>query len=338
MPGTVLVTGATGFIGFHTSLKLLARGERVVGFDNLNDYYDVALKEARLELLEKHANFHTIRADLIDEGAVQETFSHYNIDEVIHLAAQVGVRTSVHSPRMYIDSNIVGFLNVLESCREHKVRHLVYASSSSVYGSNTKVPYSVQDRADHPINLYAATKRSNELMAHSYAHLFGLPTTGLRFFTVYGPWGRPDMAIFLFARAIVEGRPLDVFNHGDMMRDFTFVGDVVEGIVRVLANAPRRDSEKPATSSFVGSLAPYRLYNIGNDAPVRLLDVIEELEIALDRKAAMNLLPRQQGDMRMTHADVSSLKHDINYHPSTTLRVGIREFVDWFRSYYCLTR
>ena len=339
MPRTVLVTGAAGFIGFHTALRLLRRGDHVVGLDNLNDYYDVTLKEDRLRLLRAHASFSCVWADLVDAEAVNATFCSHDIGEVVHLAAQVGVRASVEAPRAYVDSNVVGFLNVLESCRHHAVRHLVYASSSSVYGGNTKVPYSVHDRADHPISLYAATKRSNELMAHSYSHLFCLPTTGLRFFTVYGPWGRPDMALFLFARAIVEGRPIDVFNKGDMARDFTFVDDVVEGVVRALDKVAqpdpdwRSDAPDPASSA-----APYRIYNIGNDAPVRLMDVIEALESALGRSAQKNLLPRQLGDMRVTHADVDDLQRDVGYRPATDLRAGIRAFADWFCDYYGVER
>ena len=335
MPRTVLVTGAAGFIGFHTALRLLRQGDHVVGFDNLNDYYDVTLKEDRLRELAAHVGFTSVRADLVDAEAVAAVFGSADIRQVVHLAAQVGVRASVEAPRAYVDSNVVGFLNVLECCRHHSVQHLVYASSSSVYGGNTAVPFSVHDRVDHPISLYAATKRSNELMAHSYSHLFGLPTTGLRFFTVYGPWGRPDMALFLFAHAIVEGRPINVFNNGDMVRDFTFVDDVVEGVVRALDRVPRPDDEwssdapDPASSS-----APYRLYNVGNDAPVRLQDVIEALESALGRSAQKNLLPQQPGDMRVTHADVHDLQRDVGYRPTTELRVGIRAFADWFCDYY----
>jgi UDP-glucuronate 4-epimerase len=312
MSRTVLVTGAAGFIGFHTALRLLRQGDHVIGFDNLNDYYDVTLKEDRLRELEAHDAFTGVRADLVDAEAVAEVFRSFDVGLVVHLAAQVGVRASVEAPRAYVDSNVVGFLNVLECCRHHEVRHLVYASSSSVYGANTAVPYSVHASVDHPISLYAATKRSNELMAHSYSYLFGLPTTGLRFFTVYGPWGRPDMALFLFAQAIVDGRPIDVFNNGDMVRDFTFVDDVAEGVVRALDRVPRpdegwrTDAPDPATSS-----APYQLYNVGNDSPVRLLDVIEELEAALGRPAQIRFLPQQPGDMRVTHADVDDLQRDV---------------------------
>jgi UDP-glucuronate 4-epimerase len=339
MPKTVLVTGAAGFIGFHTALRLLRRGDRVVGLDNLNGYYDVALKEDRWRLLEGQVGFSAVRADLVDAEAVDAIFRSHDVGKVIHLAAQVGVRASVDAPRTYVNSNIVGFLNVLECCRHHEVAHLVYASSSSVYGSNTKVPYSVHDRADHPISLYAATKRSNELMAHSYAHLFGLPTTGLRFFTVYGPWGRPDMAMFLFARAIVEGRPIDVFNNGDMVRDFTFVDDVVEGIVRALDKAPLADHDwSTKAPDQANSAAPYRLYNIGTDAPVRLMDVIEELESALGQTAQKNFLPQQPGDMRVTHADLADLQQGLGYRPATDLRSGIRAFADWFCDYYRVNR
>ena len=335
MKKTVLVTGAAGFIGFHTALRLLRRGDRVVGLDNLNDYYDVALKKTRLRLLEEYADFSFVRADLCDAEAVDSTFRAHDIREVIHLAAQVGVRGSLDAPRAYVDSNVVGFLNILESCRHHSVRHLIYASSSSVYGSNTTVPFSVHHSADHPISLYAATKKSNELMAHSYSHLFGLPTTGLRFFTVYGPWGRPDMAIFRFAQAIIEGRALDVFGNGDMFRDFTFVEDVVEALVRVLDKPPERDAgwssiaPDPATSA-----APYRIYNIGNDRPVRLMDIIKELESALGREAQKKYLPLQPGDMQVTHANVDDLHRDIGYRPTTDLKVGIRAFANWFCDYY----
>lgn len=339
MPRTILVTGAAGFIGFHTALRLLRQGDHVVGFDNLNDYYDVTLKENRLRQLEAHAGFTSVRADLVNAEAVSAVFQSSDIQLVVHLAAQVGVRASVEFPRAYVDSNVVGFLNVLECCRRHSVQHLVYASSSSVYGGNTAVPYSVHDAVDHPISLYAATKRSNELMAHSYSHLFDLPTTGLRFFTVYGPWGRPDMALFIFAHAIVEGRPINVFNNGDMVRDFTFVDDVVEGIVRVLDKIPLPDEKwSSAAPDPASSTAPYRIYNIGNDAPVRLMDVIEELESALGRTAQKNFLPQQQGDMQVTHADVADLERDIGYRPSTNLRSGIRAFADWFCDYYQVQR
>jgi UDP-glucuronate 4-epimerase len=339
MSRTVLVTGAAGFIGFHTALRLLRRGDHVIGFDNLNDYYDVTLKEDRLRELEAHDAFTGVRADLVEAEAVAEVFRSFDVGLVVHLAAQVGVRASVEAPRAYVESNVVGFLNVLECCRHHEVRHLVYASSSSVYGANTAVPYSVHASVDHPISLYAATKRSNELMAHSYSYLFGLPTTGLRFFTVYGPWGRPDMALFLFAQAIVDGRPIDVFNNGDMVRDFTFVDDVAEGVVRALDRVPRPDdgwrtvAPDPATSS-----APYQLYNVGNDSPVRLLDVIKELEAALGRPAQIRFLPQQPGDMRVTHADVDDLQRDVGYRPTTNLRSGIRAFAQWFCDYYKVRR
>ena len=339
MSQTVLVTGAAGFIGFHTALRLLRRGDHVIGFDNLNDYYDVTLKEDRLRKLEAHNAFIGVRADLVDAEAIADVFRSFDVALVVHLAAQVGVRASIEAPRAYVDSNVVGFLNVLECCRHHAVRHLVYASSSSVYGANTAVPFSVRDRVDHPISLYAATKRSNELMAHSYSHLFGLPTTGLRFFTVYGPWGRPDMALFLFAQAIVEGRPIEVFNNGDMERDFTFVDDIVKGVVRALDRPPRPDSDwdsdAPDTAS---SSAPYRLYNIGNDAPVRLLDVIEALESALGQTTQKTFLPQQLGDMRMTHANVAGLQHDVGFRPTTELRDGVRAFADWFCDYYGVRR
>lgn len=335
MPRTILVTGAAGFIGYHTALRLLQRGDHVIGFDNLNDYYDVELKHARLRKLEAYASFCDVRADLVDGEAVDATFRAHPIDEVIHLAAQVGVRASVETPRAYVDSNILGFLHVLEGCRHYGARQLVYASSSSVYGASTRVPYCVGDHASHPISLYAATKRSNELMAHSYAHLFGLPTTGLRFFTVYGPWGRPDMALFVFARAIVEGRPLELFNGGDMVRDFTFVDDAVDAILRVLDDPPATDSGWDSSASDPAtSAAPYRLYNVGNDAPVDLTRVIEELEQALGRKADRRLLPAQPGDMRVTHANIERLHRATAYRPDTDLRAGIRAFADWFCNYY----
>lgn len=336
---TVLVTGVAGFIGFHTAEHLLARGDAVVGLDSLNTYYDVSLKEARLDRLRGREGFRFLRTDLVDREALEDAFTNNPISDVVHLAAQVGVRASLEAPRVYVDSNVVGFLNILECCRHHAVRHLVYASSSSVYGGSAKVPYRVRDGADHPINLYAATKRANELMAHSYSHLFGLPTTGLRFFTVYGPWGRPDMAMFRFARAILEGEPLDIYNGGDMERDFTFVVDVVDALLRVLDRVPSRDASWDAEAPSPGSSsAPYRLYNIGNALPVRLTEVIDALEAALGRRARRNLLPMHPGDMRATHADVTDLEREIGYRPATDLRVGIQAFVDWFVDYYGVPR
>ena len=329
----ILVTGAAGFIGFHDCRFLLQRGDEVVGVDNLNAYYDVRLKEARLAQLigDSHFKFH--RLDLNDNDASQRLFD-VGFDSVVHLAAQAGVRYSLTNPRAYIDSNIVGFLNVLEGCRHSQVGHLVYASSSSVYGANTTLPFSAQDRVDHPVSLYAATKKANELMAHTYSHLFRLPTTGLRFFTVYGPWGRPDMALFLFARAILEGRPIDVFNHGNMRRDFTYIDDVVEAVVRVvdLPAMPNPDwsggEMDPATS-----LAPYRIYNVGNHTPVELRRLISILETELGLPAVQRFLDMQPGDVPATYADVDGLVRDVHFQPATPIEVGVRRFVTWFREY-----
>jgi UDP-glucuronate 4-epimerase len=344
-----LVAGAAGFIGFHTGLKLLQRGDEVLGIDNLNDYYDPALKQARLDLLlatkdkgPGTGDFKFHRIDIADRAAMVEFFKRERPQRVVHLAAQAGVRYSIDHPHAYADSNLVGFLNVLEGCRHAGVEHLVYASSSSVYGLNQKLPFSVEDNVDHPVSLYGATKKANELMAHAYSHLFNLPTTGLRFFTVYGPWGRPDMAMFLFTRAILEGRPIEVYNHGDMRRDFTFIDDIVEGVVRVLDRVPTRDGG-PKTKDSVEtkdeptaarSSAPYRLYNIGNHSPVGLLYFIEVLEKALGKKAVKNLLPMQPGDVPVTFADVDALTRDVGFRPSTPIEVGVERFVAWFREYY----
>lgn len=333
----VLVTGAAGFIGFHLAKRLLGRGDAVVGLDNLNDYYDVNLKHSRLKQLEAIPGFGFVQADLADRQRLPELFASEKFDVVVNLAAQAGVRYSIQNPHVYIDSNIQGFLNILEGCRHSGVGHLVYASSSSVYGANTKMPFSVHHNVDHPVSLYAATKKANELMAHTYASLYGIPCTGLRFFTVYGPWGRPDMALFLFTRAILEGRPIDVFNFGKMQRDFTYVDDIVEGIVRVMDRAPAPDpawsgdSPDPATS-----YAPYRVYNIGNNQPVELLNFIEVLEDALGKKAVKNLLPIQPGDVPATYADVDDLMRDVGFRPATPIDVGIRRFVEWYREYYGL--
>ena len=332
---TVLVTGAAGFIGFHVAKRLLADGHQVVGLDNLNDYYDPTLKAARLAQLTPAQSFRFERVDLRDHAATASVFQHHRPERVVHLAAQAGVRYSLVNPHAYTDANVVGFLNVLEDCRNHRVEHLVFASSSSVYGANTKLPFSTRDNVDHPVSLYAATKKANELMAHAYAHLYGLPCTGLRFFTVYGPWGRPDMALFLFTRAILEDRTIDVFNEGRMQRDFTYVDDVVEGVVRVLARAASPDpgwsgdQPDPATSR-----APYRIYNIGNDRPVELLRYIEVLEACLGKTARKNLLPLQPGDVPVTWADVDDLVRDIGYQPRTTVEEGIARFVEWYRAYY----
>jgi len=331
----ILVTGAAGFIGFHLCRRLLGRGDTVVGLDNLNGYYDVGLKKARLAQLEPEAGFRFVTMDLADRGAMARLFSTEKFDRVINLAAQAGVRYSLTNPHAYVESNLVGFVNVLEGCRHHGVEHLVYASSSSVYGANTQMPFSVHHNVDHPISLYAASKKANELMAHTYAHLYGLPTTGLRFFTVYGPWGRPDMALFLFTRAILEGRPIDVFNHGRMRRDFTYIDDIIEGVVRVLDHIatpnPDWSAEKPDPGT---SRAPYRLYNIGNHNPVELMRFIAAIEQALGRKAKKNLLPMQPGDVPATCADVDDLQRDVGFCPDTPIEEGIGRFVDWYRSYY----
>lgn len=331
----VLVTGAAGFIGFHTSLRLLDRGDQVVGIDNLNDYYDPKLKEDRLSQLVGRDGFTFEKLDVADRDRIPEYFRRERPDRVVHLAAQAGVRYSLQNPHAYVDANLVGFVNILEGCRHNGVEHLVYASSSSVYGSNTKLPFSVEDSVDHPVSLYAATKKANELMAHTYSHLYGLPTTGLRFFTVYGPWGRPDMALFLFTRAILDGKPIDVFNHGRMQRDFTYVDDIVEGVVRVLDNVPQPSPEMVGRDLNPSeSPAPYRLYNIGNHSPVELLYFIEVIEKCLGREAKRNLLPIQPGDVPATSADVDALMRDVGFRPDTPIEVGIRRFVDWYRAYY----
>lgn len=331
----VLVTGAAGFIGFHTSVKLLAAGYEVVGIDNLNDYYDVKLKESRLALLQGESQFSFFRLDLADRDGMEKLFSHHQFDTVIHLAAQAGVRYSIQNPHAYIDSNLVGFINVLEGCRHHRVQHLTYASSSSVYGANSTLPFSIHDNVDHPLSLYAATKKANELMAHTYSNLYGLPTTGLRFFTVYGPWGRPDMALFLFTDAILKGRPIDVFNHGRMQRDFTYIDDIVEGVVRVSARPAQPNIHWSGASPDPGSsFSPWRVYNIGNHSPVELLHFIRTIEEKLGRKAQLNLLPLQPGDVPATCADVSDLMQDVDFQPATPVEVGISRFVDWYRDYY----
>ncbi|HEY1070138.1 MAG TPA: NAD-dependent epimerase [Thermomonas sp.] len=332
---SILVTGTAGFIGSHVAHALLARGETVVGFDNHNDYYDVRLKEARLARLQALPGYVHVQADLADRAAVEQVFAHHRPRRVVHLAAQAGVRYASQNPHAYMQSNMVGFLHVLEGCRHHGVEHLVFASTSSVYGANTKVPFSEHASTEHPLTLYAATKKANEMMAHSYAHLYGLPCTGLRFFTVYGPWGRPDMAPILFARAISDGQPIKVFNHGRHSRSFTFIDDIVEGVVRTLdrpaASNPdwRGDAPDPATSS-----APYRIYNIGHEQPVQLLHFIELLERNLGRKAQMELLPLQPGDVPDTEADVADLIADTGYRPRVAVEEGVAAFVDWFRGYY----
>jgi UDP-glucuronate 4-epimerase len=346
----LLLTGTAGFIGFHLANRLIARGDYVVGLDSINDYYDTGLKYARLEYAgiprdeieygklvnsRAHPNYRFIQLNLEDREALQQLFAQEKFDAVVNLAAQAGVRYSLINPQAYLDSNITGFLNILEGCRHHGVKHLAYASSSSVYGLNEKMPFSTHDNVDHPISLYAASKKSNELMAHTYSHLFGLPTTGLRFFTVYGPWGRPDMALFLFTKAILANKPIQVFNEGRMIRDFTYIDDIVEGIVRVIDNPPAGNPDwsgmhpDPATSR-----APYKLYNIGNQNPVNLLDFIRAIEDKLGRRAVMELLPMQPGDVAATSADVSDLANDLGYHPATPVKTGIDRFLEWYLEYY----
>jgi UDP-glucuronate 4-epimerase len=331
----ILVTGAAGFIGMHVTQLLLARGDTVVGLDNLNDYYDPKLKHDRLARLTPDARFRFARLDVADRAGMERLFAEEGFERVVHLAAQAGVRYSLVNPQAYIDSNVVGFMNVLEGCRHHRVRHLAYASSSSVYGGNTQMPFSEHHNIDHPVSMYAATKKANELMAHTYSHLFGLPTTGLRFFTVYGPWGRPDMALFLFTKAMLEGRAIDVFNHGQMVRDFTFIDDIAEGVVRVLdrpATAdPGFDSAQPDPAR---SNAPYRVFNIGNNNPVKLMDFIEAIEHALGRTATKNFLPLQDGDVPATFADVSELAAWTGFQPATPVRDGVARFVHWYRDYF----
>lgn len=331
----ILVTGAAGFIGFHLSKCLLARGDEVVGLDNLNDYYDVRLKHARLKQLEIQPDFRFVKASLEDREAIARLFSNERFDKVVNLAAQAGVRYSLQNPHAYIDSNVVGFMNILEGCRHNDVKHLVYASSSSVYGANTLMPFSVHHNVDHPVSLYAATKKANELMAHTYSSLYNIPTTGLRFFTVYGPWGRPDMALFLFTKAILEGKPIDVFNQGKMQRDFTYIDDIVEGVMRVTDTAPvpslSWDSDQPDPGT---SYAPYRLYNIGNNSPVELMRFIEVLEDCLGKRAEKNLLPLQAGDVPATYAEVDDLMRDVGFKPATAIEEGIGRFVEWYRGYY----
>lgn len=333
----VLVTGSAGFIGNNLSGKLLDRGDEVIGIDNLNDYYDVSLKESRLAKIIDHENFTEARISLEDRDSVTALFEAHKPDRVVNLAAQAGVRYSLENPHAYIDTNIVGFINILEACRHNEVKHLVYASSSSVYGANTNMPFSVHNNVDHPVSLYAATKKSNELMAHTYSHLYQIPTTGLRFFTVYGPWGRPDMALFLFTKKILAGEPIDVFNYGNHRRDFTYIDDIVEGVIRTLDSVPSAsdtwsgDNPDPATSK-----APYKLYNIGNNQPVELRHYISVLEDCLGKKAEQNLLPLQLGDVPDTYADVDALVKDVDYKPQTTVEEGIANFVEWYKDYYSL--
>jgi len=331
----ILVTGAAGFIGYHVSQSLLESGHEVVGLDNLNNYYDVALKQSRLDLLLTRKGFNFFKLDLVNREEIEKIFKTQRFERVVHLAAQAGVRYSIQNPHVYVDSNVTGFLNILEGCRNNQVEHLVYASTSSVYGNHKDMPFSEHKGVDHPISIYAATKKANELMAHSYSHLFGLPTTGLRFFTVYGPWGRPDMALFLFTKAVFDGKPIDVFNQGNMVRDFTFVDDIVKGIVGVLERVPGKskkwDSNHPDPSF---SEAPYKIYNIGNSDPVPLMRFIQAIEKSIGKKAQLNLLPMQEGDVPATHADVSDLMRDVGFRPATPVEVGVEKFIAWYREYF----
>ena len=331
----VLVTGAAGFIGYHLSRRLLSDGCRVTGVDNLSPYYDVGLKQARLARLDRFSGFSFHRVDLADENALASVFSGERFDVVVNLAAQAGVRYSLENPQAYVSSNLTGFVNLLEACRHGRIGHLVFASSSSVYGSNTKMPFSVHDNVDHPVSLYAASKKANELMAHTYSHLFGLACTGLRFFTVYGPWGRPDMALFLFTRAILEGQPIQVFNHGKMKRDFTYIDDIVEGVVRIMGRLPEPDPAFSSDAPDPGtSMAPYRIYNIGNNQPVALERFIEILEAVVGREAKKEYLDMQPGDVPATYANIDDLIEAVGFRPKTALRTGIERFVKWYRSYY----
>jgi UDP-glucuronate 4-epimerase len=334
MSSKVLLTGAAGFIGMHLALRLLARGDSVIGIDNLNNYYDVSLKKARLARLVPHPNFRFIKADVADRSAMALLFEQERVERVVHLAAQAGVRYSITHPHAYIDANLQGFINIMEGCRHQDIHHLVYASSSSVYGGNTKLPFTESDAVDHPVSLYAATKKANELMAHTYSHLYRLPTTGLRFFTVYGPWGRPDMALFIFTKAILEGRAIDVFNHGQMVRDFTFIDDIVEGALRVLDKPatpnPNFDASQPDAAS---SNAPYRVFNIGNSHPTPLMDYITAIEDALGIKAIKNFLPMQAGDVPATSANTDALHDWVGFKPETPVKEGVDRFVNWYKSY-----
>ena len=331
----ILVTGAAGFIGFHLANKLLETGYDVIGYDNVNDYYDPKLKEARLAVLNDYKNFTFFRNDLSDEQTLAKLFDDHSPRLVVHLAAQAGVRYSLINPKAYMESNAIGFFNILEACRHHDVEHLVYASSSSVYGMNEKMPFSTRHNVDHPISLYGATKRSNELMAHAYSHLYNLPTTGLRFFTVYGPWGRPDMALFLFTKAILAGEPIEVYNNGEMKRDFTYIDDIIRGVVSLLESPPGAiDHWNGQLTDPSSSKAPFKLYNIGNNSPVNLMDFIGEIEEKLEKKAEINFMPLQPGDVIASHADVSGLVKDFDYKPDTDIKAGIRDFVDWYLDYY----
>jgi UDP-glucuronate 4-epimerase len=330
----VLVTGAAGFIGYHMSKRLLTEGYTVIGIDNLNDYYDVQLKKDRISQL-KYSNFHFVRASLENRVEISKVFEYFNPDVVINLAAQAGVRYSLQNPYAYVDSNLVGFINILEECRKHKVEHLIYASSSSVYGANTKMPFSVKDNVDHPVSLYAATKKANELMAHTYSHLYGLPTTGLRFFTVYGPWGRPDMALFIFTKAILNGDPIEIYNHGKMKRDFTYIDDIIEAIFRLINTKPVGNPNWNGNQPLPGSSrAPYKVFNIGNQSPVELIKFIETIEEKIGNKATKLLCPIQPGDVPETYADVKDLYQEIGFRPNTSIKEGISKFIDWYKVYY----
>ena len=331
----ILVTGAAGFIGFHLCQKLLERGDQVVGIDNINDYYDVNLKYARLQQLKPYPGFKFDQLDLADQEAIAHLFAAQSFDKVVNLAAQAGVRYSLKHPHAYVNSNLVGFVNILEGCRHAGIQHLVFASSSSVYGANTKMPFSVHDNVDHPVSLYAATKKANELMAHSYSHLYGIPITGLRFFSVYGPWGRPDMALFLFTKAILAGEPIQVFNHGKMKRDFTYIDDIIEGVVRVMDHTAQPNLDWSGDTPDPGSSkAPYKIYNIGNNNPVELTYFIEVLENCLGIKAKKNMMPIQPGDVPVNYADVDDLIRDVGFKPATPIEVGVEKFVEWYRAYY----
>ena len=331
----ILITGAAGFIGAALALKLLERGDTVHGIDNLNDYYDVALKEARLRRCQAHLNFSFTKLDIVDRAGMAGFFREHRFDAVMHLAAQAGVRHSIENPYAYIDANLVGFAHVLEGCRQGKAGHLVFASSSSVYGANTRLPFSEHDNVDHPVSLYAATKKANELMAHSYAHLYGLPCTGLRFFTVYGPWGRPDMALFKFTRGILEGRPIPVFNNGKMIRDFTYIDDIVDGVVHAIDHLPQpADGWNGADPDPATSYAPYRIYNIGYHRPVELMQYVRVLEQCLGKKAALEMLPMQAGDVPATYADIADLSRDTGFVPATSIETGVARFVEWYKEYY----
>jgi UDP-glucuronate 4-epimerase len=335
MSKTYLVTGAAGFIGFFVAQRLCSQGHQVIGLDNLNDYYDVSLKEARLAELKSEDNFRCVRMDLADREGIAKLFASEKFDRVIHLAAQAGVRYSLDNPLAYVDSNLLGHTTILEGCRHHQVEHLVYASSSSVYGMNKKMPFSTEDSVDHPVSLYAATKKANELMSHTYSHLYNIPTTGLRFFTVYGPWGRPDMALFKFTKAILEGRSIDIYNNGDLSRDFTYIDDIVEGILRIQDVIPQRDSAWTVESGSPGdSSAPYRIHNIGNGQPVKLMDFVAALENALDKTAQKNFMPMQPGDVYATYADTRSLYDATGYQPSVGVEEGVAKFVEWYKGFY----